>query len=40
MQNLHNFLIRDYLFSFNYNESETRMASPFEINGVEVKGKR
>ena len=24
---------------FNYNESETHMACPFEVNGVKVKGK-
>ena len=33
-----NILIGDEL-CFNYNESETHMACPFEVNGVEVKGK-
>ena len=32
-----NILIGDEL-CFNYNESETHMACPFEVNGVEVKG--
>ena len=33
-----NILIGDEL-CFNYNESETHMACPFEVNGVKVKGK-